>query len=266
MAEEKKLPRMISVAGRTVNWMLGHAGYEIVQIADTSGSKADIYDQDRLLTTNNHDFMKDPRFIAAYECGLKADTTKAWRIHWRVHVALWAAQHGARLEGDFVECGVNKGLMSSCIMQYLDWNSRDKHFFLFDTFKGIDPKYLNERENELGKMQFSAGHYSECYELAKENFKTFDRTHLVRGSVPDTLETVDIGQVCYLSIDMNCAAPEIAAAEHFWPKMTRGAVGLLDDYGFAGYEEQKKAFDAFAARKGIEILSLPTGQGMYVKS
>lgn len=64
---------------------------------------------------------------------------------------------------------------------------------------------------------------------------------------------------------MNCAAPEIAAAEYFWDRMSPSAVMLLDDYGFVSYEEQKNAFDEFARKKAVEILALPTGQGVIIK-
>jgi hypothetical protein len=47
--------------------------------------------------------------------------------------------------------------------------------------------------------------------------------------------------------------------------MVKGAWVLLDDYAYVGYDEQKKAHDAFARSKGIDILSLPTGQGLYRK-
>ena len=96
-----------------------------------------------------------------------------------------------------------------------------------------------------------------------KNFSEFNGVHIVRGSIPETLSlpvSNDVKQVCYLSIDMNCAAPEIAAAEFFWNKMIKGAWVLLDDYAYDGYDEQKKAFDAFAHSKGIDILSLPTGK------
>ena len=64
---------------------------------------------------------------------------------------------------------------------------------------------------------------------------------------------------------MNCAAPEIAAAEFFRDNLVSGAVIVLDDYGWKGYIEQKKAFDDFASRKGVQVLSLPTGQGLIFK-
>ena len=63
-----------------------------------------------------------------------------------------------------------------------------------------------------------------------------------------TLAQANIEQVSYLSIDMNCSAPEIAAAEFFWEKLTPGAVVLLDDYGFNDtHIVQKRAFDEFCA-------------------
>jgi hypothetical protein len=66
-------------------------------------------------------------------------------------------------------------------------------------------------------------------------------------------------------MDMNVAEAEIAAAEFIWPKMVPGAFMLLDDYGWQSHVNQKHAFDGFAARHGVEILSLPTGQGLLMK-
>jgi len=88
---------------------------------------------------------------------------------------------------------------------------------------------------------------------------------IIRGVIPQTLPQVDSERLAYLSIDLNCAAPEIAAAEFFWDRLVPGAVMLLDDYGFRRFAPQKRAFDDFARRKGVPILSLPTGQGMIIK-
>ncbi len=63
---------------------------------------------------------------------------------------------------------------------------------------------------------------------------------------------------------MNCVIPEIAAIEHFYPKLSIGAVILLDDYGW--HFLQKKAMDKWADKMGVTILSLPTGQGMVIKT
>jgi O-methyltransferase len=50
--------------------------------------------------------------------------------------------------------------------------------------------------------------------------------------IPDTLPQVKSDRICYLSIDMNNAAPEIAAAEYFEDRMISGGIIVLDDYGW----------------------------------
>ncbi|MGA2043851.1 MAG: TylF/MycF/NovP-related O-methyltransferase [Roseiarcus sp.] len=216
-------------------------------------------------TIHNHDFMKDPRFVAAYARGLEAAGSEQ-HYYWRLHVALWCAEHALKLGGDFVECGVWRGLLSSSIMAYLDWNSLDRHFYLFDTFRGIDESQLNDEEILKGNVAHFRHHYQiDIYDDVVRNFAEYNNVTLCRGSVPDTLSSVEIGKVSYLSIDMNNAAPEIAAANYFWDRLVPGAVILLDDYGFVTYEEQKKAFDRWSAEHGVPILALPTGQGLMMK-
>jgi len=65
---------------------------------------------------------------------------------------------------------------------------------------------------------------------------------------------------------MNIAKPERAAIEFFWPKLVPGAVVILDDYGWVPFRAQKDALDEFAANVGVEIMTLPTGQGLLIKS
>jgi hypothetical protein len=64
---------------------------------------------------------------------------------------------------------------------------------------------------------------------------------------------------------MNNVLPEIAAIEYFWDKLVQGGIVVLDDYGFTSHLQQKLAFDEFAKRVGVLILTLPTGQGLILK-
>ena len=214
---------------------------------------------------HNHDFMQDPRFITAYERGVVAEGYEP-RYFWRTHVALWCASVAASLDGDFVECGVCRGMLSSSIMAYLDWNRIDRRFFLFDTFTGIDEQIVSDEEVASGNLGFFREmHKEDIYDDVVRNFAEFKNVEIIRGSVPSTLSAVDIRSVAYLSIDMNNVTPEIAAINHFWDKLQPGAPVLLDDYGFVRYETQKRAFDAWAAQRGVEILAIPTGQGLIIK-
>jgi len=177
--------------------------------------------------------------------------------------AVLAADKASRLKGDFIECGVNRGGYSRAVMHFVDFPRLGKTFYLLDTFHGLEDKLISDAERKRGIPQVYS-YYEECYEAVCRTFEGF-RTVIVRGVVPETLPSVKAAKVCYLSIDMNCAAPEIAAAEYFWDKLVPGAVIVLDDYGWKIHYEQKEKFDRFAARKGVRVLALPTGQGLIFK-
>ena len=247
-------------------------------IAQIEGSRRTLpppdYDADNMtIRVRNLDFLRDPRFMSAYRRGMDSGHAMARprgsqddiHIEYRVHVSCWAAKHAAQLPGDFVECGVNTGLLSLAVCEYVDFNGLGKNFYLFDTYCGIPVEQMSETEAALRKGA-NDDMYFECYELAVANFAPFPRARLVRGKVPATLSSVEIEKVAYLSVDMNIAYPERAAIEHFWPRLVPGGLVVLDDYGFRGYEEQKAAMDEFARQVGIEILTIPTGQGLIIKS
>jgi|ERR1700752_172783 len=220
------------------------------------------YNADGLAVNNNCDFLSDERFVRAYECGRRTGSWGDADVRWRAYVACWAANQVRNLSGDFVECGVNRGGLSRTVIDYVDFPSLPKKFYLLDTFQGLSSDCISEAERARG---VEPGGYEECYEGVVETFKRFN-VEIIRGVVPHTLETVKTEQVCYLSIDMNCAAPEIAAAEFFWDKLVSGAVIVLDDYGRGDrYYEQKSAFDRFASEKSVQVLLLPTGQGLIFK-
>ncbi|MBS9476702.1 methyltransferase domain-containing protein [Ancylobacter radicis] len=232
-------------------------------------SPLDLYDQDALTTRHNHEFMNDPAFRRAYARGVKAAETD-YRWHWRVHVGLWAAHTASKLPGDFVECGVNKGFLSSAIMELLDWDRTGRTFYLLDTFNGIDPRYISDEERAEGildknKKTIESGFYLTSAEAAIANFAEWKNHKIIVGAVPETLDQIKARQIAFLSIDMNCMPPEVAALEYLWDRLSDGAVVLLDDYAYVGYRQQKLGMDACVKKFGVGVLSLPTGQGLIIK-
>lgn len=228
------------------------------------------YVQDGLVTVHNHEFLEDPAFRAAYERGLKA-SGKDYYWHWRVYVGLWAARNCRKLGGDFVECGVNYGFMSSAIMHDLDWDKTGKTFFLLDTFQGLDPRYVSEDEKKAGALEQSrawltSGFYVSGIEAVQRNFSEWNNLKIIAGTIPETLLQITSFEIAFAHIDMNNSPPEVAAAEYIWPRLVRGGLILLDDYAFYGYRPQKIGMDGFARSVGTEVLSLPTGQGLILKS
>ncbi len=243
----------------TVKNIFASMGIRISRIHTGGG----IYDEDGLASIHNHDFADDPAFVAAYERGVRAAGDYSWR--WRVHIGLWAAEAASRLEGDFVECGVNRGFLSSAIMQYLDWNNLNKNFYLLDTFSGMDSRYAIEGAERRNNENLESGFYVKDANAARQNFGEWKNVRIIVGPVPDTLCEVDTEKIAYLHLDMNCPEPEAAAFEILWPRLVPGAFILLDDYAYRGYSSQKSAMDAAAAKQKVRIASLPTGQGLLIK-
>ena len=221
------------------------------------------YAQDGLYTLHSADFMKDERFLAAYTVG---EATGSWggvAVHWRVYIACWLAERASHLEGDLIECGVNRGGISRAIVNYLGAGLRGRRFYLLDTYQGIPDSILSEcesRHNEVFKTN-----YTECLQEVINTFSQFPEVVVVQGLVPNTFQKVDSNTFCFVHIDMNNARSEIAAAEYLWPRLAAGGFMLLDDYGWQINIDQRGAFDHFALERGLTVLALPTGQGLLMK-
>lgn len=231
--------------------------------------KLDFYGDGVGVRDKNLAALKEPRFVEAYQEARRLDADgwggETFDILWRAHIACWAAKHALTIEGDFVECGVNTGLLSRTICGYLDFGKLDRRFWLFDTWAGIPD--AGETPDEVATVRdLNARLYkNDVYPIAQRNFAPFPNVRLVRGVLPGTLAEADLGRIAYLSIDLNTSRPERAVIEALWDRLSRGAVVLLDDYAFRGHPDQHDMWDAFAARVGTMVATLPTGQGLMIR-
>lgn len=217
------------------------------------------YEKDGLYTIHNCNFINDHEFNKAYLAGRNTGSWGDHEIEWRVHTILWAARHAFKLEGDFVECGVHKGGMARAIIEYLSFENSSKRFYLLDTFEGFDVALLSQ--SEKGRATW----YGNTYEEVRSTFKNFSNVEIIKGSVPHTLSQVSAKKIAFISIDMNCVQPEIAAVDFFWPKMVSGGIIILDDFAYSGFESQNLAHTEWAQKNKVDILFLPTGQGLIIK-
>ena len=194
-------------------------------------------------------------------------------IDWRLHTALFFAKYCSTLEGDFVECGVDRGFLSRAIVSYIDFNNLNKNFYLLDTFEGIPLDDLTEREKKLSPHikkdidgEYDKSYFEGTYENVKKAFNDYKRVVVVKGRIPEILSKIKSKRIAYVSIDMNNAYPEIEAAKFLWDRIIKGGIILLDDYAYSNrYIEQRIAFDKFAKEKEVEILTLATGQSLIIK-
>lgn len=221
------------------------------------------YAEDLFMTRASVEWLDDPHFQQAYEAGASISNWGT-KIRWRIYTLLRAAKLASRVEGDFVECGVNNGGCSKSVIAYLGADTfRDRKFYLFDTYQGLVDSQLTD--SERSKWSVPDGYYPNVLEKVRQNFKDDEFSQIVVGAVPDTLSEFKGDKVAYVHIDMNVALPEVEAFRFFWPKLSSGGVVVFDDYGFPSHVEQQRGLDAVARDFGVEIMMLPTGQGIVWK-
>lgn len=222
------------------------------------------YLEDCLYTTVNSDFTKDPSFVESYNLGKKLmqESWGDYDFRWRAYVICWAGRQAKDLDGDFIECGVNTGMYTRMIINFIDFQNLDKKYYLLDTFNGMDEKYSSKDEMIRSK---NMGYTKDIYSDVKKTFQDYKNIKIIKGPVPETLDKVESEKVAFLSIDMNCVMPEISALEFFWDKIIPGGIILIDDYGFPGHEDQRDAHNDFASRHNTLVLPLPTGQGLIIR-
>lgn len=223
------------------------------------------YNQDGLITMHNTEALRADRFLAAYGA---AKATGSWSgpygqvdIQWRAHVVCWVGCQASQLPGDFVECGVDRGGTAVLLLEYLGREAfRNRGFYLYDTFQGLDPARSSAQE-----LEQTEGHYPDCYEDVSRRFADRSCVYVIRGSLPSTLNEHSPERVAYLHIDLNAAEPERLTLEFFWDRLVPGAMVLFDDYGWVACAAQKKAIDEVLRVRGVMALTLPTGQGLAMK-
>ena len=236
------------------------------------------YSSDGTAVSHNVDFLDNPLFTEhlIHSLQIKEGSSSKYPYGspvWRAYIAGWAGRQALRVEGDFVECGVDTGILSSMVCQQTDFNNQDRHFYLLDSFEGMDMSLLTNAEKEKDDQHKTYSFYKEHYASNTDNTLTqlhtkidqFHNIHIIKGYIPETLTQIKAENIAYLSIDLNAVVPEMATIKTLWDRLSIGAVILLDDYTFMGHDPQREAWNQFATEYGQHILTLWTGQGLIIK-
>jgi O-methyltransferase len=244
-----------------------------VAVAKQAAPPGYLYDEDNIRTPRNHDFIHDPRFVHAVNVSHSTPFGSRGNYHgrWNLHVVLWAATRAIALKSDIVQLGVFEGSEAMGIADYTDFANTQSRMFLMDTFTGVPEAKWTAAEIAAGadSAQWAYKEAGDTYADVCRRFARFPNVEVIQGIVPDALPQIKSHRIGLLLLDLNCAAPERAAADFLWDRVVEGGMVLSDDYGHsregAGYYAQKIAFDEFAKSKSLEVLTLPTGHGIIMK-
>ena len=153
-----------------------------------------------------------------------------------------------------------RGFSFGVLTDYVDFGTRDKSLYLYDTFEGIPPAFNSEnRSNDVYQKE------PDLYDKVVQRFSKYPNTKVIKGIVPDSFAQACPEKISLLHIDMNSSKSEIAALEHLFDRVVPGGIIVFDDFGWLGYDRQTYAEIEFMAKRNHRIMELPTGQGMLLK-
>jgi O-methyltransferase len=250
-----------SLIGRIVRMPLGAAGYDVVKRQEPSES---LFDPHYSPWISGGDARYDAVFQKANAIanwvGGRSDAVPMMRE--RMYVVYWAARNALRLNGDFVECGVYRGGSAIICAETTKGAVEGRRFYLFDTFSGT-PK-ANLDKSEAG---FEYKRADTDVDVVRQRLAEYgDLPVIVQGNVPDTFAQLPEFPVAYLHIDINTAFATSASLEFFYDRLVKGAVVVLDDYGWEGYGALRQRINEFAAAHNALVLPLRCGTGLLVKA
>lgn len=193
--------------------------------------------------------------------------TSEWRMY-GLHVA---TRHvvDSGISGDIVECGVWRGGSAMLVALNLLNDPLARALYLFDTFSGMPEP--TRRDVRIGsgheavrtwRANQTSDHNEWCYapiedvraNLARTGFPS-DRLHLVRGKVEDTIPAQAPQEIALLRLDTDWYESTRHELTHLYPRLVRGGVLIIDDYGhWAG---ARTAVDEYFEAHGLRPLLLP---------
>ena len=166
-----------------------------------------------------------------------------------------------RIDGSIVECGVWRGgsmmLVAKALKQY-DAADRDLH--LFDTFAGMPPPEDVDADfagrSAADRLEEDKPRYadSDVWAIASRQHVEANMAstgypshllHFVEGLVEETVPAHAPERIALLRLDTDWYKSTLHELVYLWPRLVRGGVLIIDDYGY--WKGARKAVDEFLA-------------------
>lgn len=205
-----------------------------------------------------------PDFKKAFEYennfNLSSDVTRLSKI--LAHYELY--KMAIDIPGAIVECGVFKGasFVRFATFRELFENPYSKKIIGFDTFEEFPETGFEDDKAFRSRCVDAAG--EECISTNQlidvlKHKKTEDNIELVEGditkTIPEYISSHPELKISMLNLDVDIYEPSVTVMRYLYPKIVKGGVLILDDYGtFPG---ETKAVDDYFQDKNVKIHKFP---------
>lgn len=193
------------------------------------------------------EFDLEKAFNEAYaRCASETMTSKE-RMY-----AQWSAVRyldSAGLDGAIVECGVWRGGSMMIAVEGLRSMAADRgrELWLYDTFAGMPPPadmdvqaltgqtaadvLAGQPQTEDNPFWAIAQKEVVASNMAATGYPPY-LIHLIEGKVEDTIPARMPDRIALLRLDTDWYASTRHSLEHLWPRLVRGGILIVDDYGY----------------------------------
>jgi O-methyltransferase len=202
-------------------------------------------------------FDLEPDFLELYELCREETMTSIERMY-----ALYTATRHAidrPVPGDFVECGVWRGgsvmLMALTLLRY---GVTDRVLWLYDTFDGMTApsvedvqelsgrpanEILAERQKSLSDPFWGVAPRTVVERNLRQTGYPPHHLRFIEGDVRTTLPPAQPDEIALLRLDTDWYASTRHELEYLYPRLARGGVLIVDDYGY--WRGARKATDEY---------------------
>lgn len=172
-----------------------------------------------------------------------------------------------RVSGDIVECGVWRGgSMMAAALTLLECGDNTRELHMFDTYEGMTPPTAKDVAfdgRDAGTLLGAADRNDPLSvwcrapldgvrgALASTGYDV-QRMHFIQGKVEDTVPRYAPGSIAVLRLDTDWYASTRHELEHLFPRLVRGGVLIVDDYGH--WEGCRQAVDEYLEAGSLKLL------------
>lgn len=169
--------------------------------------------------------------------------------------------------GDIVECGVwNGGSMLLAAMSLMHFGDTSRTLYLYDTFEGMpEPNaeldkswdgYSAHEQWRLSVAEKGSWGFGGSVEMVRQVMMKSgyppEQIVFVKGMVEDTIPGVAPKHAALLRLDTDLYQSTYHELVHLYPRLVRGGVLILDDYGY--FQGAKTATDQYIAENNLSLL------------
>lgn len=185
----------------------------------------------------------------------------------RIDALVGAVRHvvGHDVPGDIVECGVWRGGSMMAVARVLQSLGARRQIYLFDTFEGMPPPSVHDRDlhgRSAGDLLASSDRRtsdvwacSSLDEVRTNMGKTgYDPALVafVAGRVEETIPRSAPDRIALLRLDTDWYESTRHEMQHLFPRLSRGGVLIIDDYGH--WQGARRAVDEYLAAHRVKLL------------